>query len=134
VDYRAKAAGVCEQCANAFDARLDNVGRFCSLRCANLFQGGAGRASRAGRFRVSAALRLSIYERDSWICQACLEPVERDAAPLSDWFPSLDHVVPRSLGGADDSSNLRTLHRWCNSARGNLTHYRDEDFRVPIER
>lgn len=35
---------------------------------------------------------------------------------------TVDHVVPRSLGGAvADRSNLRPAHYSCNSARGNGT-------------
>lgn len=32
---------------------------------------------------------------------------------------SVDHIVPRSLGGTDDLDNLRPAHGVCNSARGN---------------
>lgn len=31
-----------------------------------------------------------------------------------------DHVVPRSLGGADAVDNLEPAHRACNSARGTM--------------
>ena len=60
-------------------------------------------------------------------CQICGERVDRHADPLSDWYPSLDHIVPRSHGGTDDADNLRTAHRWCNSVRGDLTYYTDAD-------
>jgi 5-methylcytosine-specific restriction protein A len=32
---------------------------------------------------------------------------------------SIDHVVPRSLGGTDELDNLRPAHRACNARRGN---------------
>jgi 5-methylcytosine-specific restriction endonuclease McrA len=32
---------------------------------------------------------------------------------------SLDHVIPRSLGGTDELGNLRPAHRACNARRGN---------------
>lgn len=32
---------------------------------------------------------------------------------------SIDHVIPLSLGGNDDFSNLRPAHRSCNSSKGN---------------
>lgn len=34
---------------------------------------------------------------------------------------SLDHIVPRSMGGPDDCSNLRWVHRVVNVMRGNRT-------------
>lgn len=65
------------------------------------------------------ATRLAIYERDGWECGLCAGSVDRDLiGTRSHWRPSLDHVVPRSAGGADDPSNLRLAHWWCNSVRG----------------
>ena len=32
---------------------------------------------------------------------------------------SVDHVIPLSLGGSDELSNLRPAHRSCNSSKGN---------------
>lgn len=34
---------------------------------------------------------------------------------------SVDHVIPRSLGGDDSLDNLRPAHRSCNFSRGNMT-------------
>lgn len=71
-----------------------------------------------GRFRIPEATRLSVYERDAWQCHLCGEPTDPSSDFLSDWFPSVDHVVPRSAGGDDAPENLMTAHRWCNSVRG----------------
>lgn len=62
--------------------------------------------------------RLALYERDGWVCGICDLPVDRDAHYLDDMAPSLDHIVPRSMGGGHESENLRTAHRVCNSRRG----------------
>lgn len=67
---------------------------------------------------IEPKLRVEIYERDGWLCHLCNEPVERAAHFNDDLAPSLDHVVPRSLGGTDDPENLATCHRVCNSLRG----------------
>ena len=78
---------------------------------------------------IPDSIRRAIYERDDWTCQICYEPVEPDADPLSDWFPSLDHIVPQSHQLIPDHSPeaLRTAHRWCNAVRGDLTYYTDAD-------
>ena len=63
--------------------------------------------------------RLVLYERDGWTCGLCADSVDRTLiGSLSPWRPSLDHVVPRSLGGGDEPTNLRLAHFWCNSVRG----------------
>lgn len=67
---------------------------------------------------ISESDRLAIYERDGWDCQICLQPVDRDAHFLSDWYPTLDHVVPQSVHGDHSPENLRLCCRYCNLARG----------------
>ena len=75
--------------------------------------------SRNGRGTwIDPVKRHRIYERDGWSCGLCgLETLKRYVAgdPLS---PSLDHVVPRSLGGGNEDENLRTAHIKCNAIRG----------------
>ncbi len=53
-----------------------------------------------------------------WLCGGARGPIVlglRRGHPLG---PSMDHVVPRSMGGSWDLSNLRPAHFGCNSARG----------------
>ena len=65
---------------------------------------------------IRKAKRLAIYGRDGLECVYCgrgVEDVER---------MTLDHVVPVSDGGGNDSDNLVTACVGCNSAKG------DRDF------
>jgi hypothetical protein len=55
--------------------------------------------------------REAIFERDGWLCGICGERVARRQA-------TLDHIVPISLGGAHEPSNVRLAHSLCNSRRG----------------
>lgn len=72
-------------------------------------------------FYVPRSVRLSIYERDEWTCTICNHPAKPDAHYLSDWYPTLDHIVPQSARAVPSHSpeNLRLAHRYCNMARGN---------------
>ncbi len=46
-------------------------------------------------------LRLTILNRDGWVCHYCGNPAN-----------SVDHIVPKSQGGTDDPRNLvRRVHR-----------------------
>lgn len=60
-----------------------------------------------------------IGERDGWICWLCEQPIDPEAPSRSPAAPTVDHVVPRSRGGASTPDNLRLAHRRCNAARGN---------------
>lgn len=80
---------------------------------------------------VPAGVRRQVYERDDWTCGICLEPVKGELiGSLSEWRPSLDHVVPRSRGGSNEPSNLRLAHFWCNTVRNDERSYTDADFRA----
>lgn len=70
------------------------------------------------RIAISKRSRIDIYERDGRICQLCGGPVDLKLPWTDRWSATLDHIVPYSLGGADDPGNLRLAHRSCNSRRG----------------
>jgi len=67
---------------------------------------------------IHPKLRLELYERDGWTCYLCELPVDRDGDPNGLRAPSLDHVMPKSLGGSNDPVNLKTACRSCNSRKG----------------
>lgn len=53
-----------------------------------------------------------IYKRDHFTCVYC----GFDGRPFDAWMQlSIDHVIPRSMGGKDDLSNLVAACRACNS-------------------
>lgn len=55
--------------------------------------------------------RLAVAKRDSFICRHCHTPS----------YPAIeiDHIVPWSAGGGDESTNLRVLCVDCNQKRSN---------------
>ena len=57
--------------------------------------------------------RLAIYLRDGLACVYCGIGIEEEAQL------TLDHVVPHSKNGKNDTLNLVTACKRCNSARGN---------------
>lgn len=61
---------------------------------------------------LSRLRRLSIYLRDGLACVYCGLTLEQGAEL------SLDHLKPHSKGGGNESTNLVTCCKTCNSARG----------------
>lgn len=67
-----------------------------------------------------------VYKRDAWMCRmpVCYCPDGRQLDPAlagqdDPWAPSIDHIVPRALGGSDARPNLRAAHKLCNVRHGN---------------
>lgn len=57
-------------------------------------------------------LRASIMERDSYLCQVCLENRQR-ATPAT----HVDHILSKAKGGTDDPANLRAICRPCHDRK-----------------
>src|SRR6266581_1613047 len=60
-------------------------------------------------YRAHAALtRRAVFARDGWVCQYCGQAAE-----------NVDHVIPRSRGGAHSWDNVVAACRRCNSRKEN---------------
>lgn len=63
--------------------------------------------------KLSKGIRYSILNRDKFTCQSCGAKAS-DGAVLE-----VDHILPRSKGGSNDPSNLKTLCSKCNGGKSN---------------
>lgn len=103
----------------------DGRGKFCSRKCQSKSlesRGGSQIASWMGgktpehiRFKGLAwwnELRKKVYKRDNYICQEC--GIKCTRYNRADKI-QCDHIIPRSMGGSHDISNLWTL---CNKCHG----------------
>ena len=109
----------CQQCGAIFSTGVSHPHRkFCSIRCARAASCHRRQArQRAGSADVFDA--IEIYERDGWRCAICGKPVKRGVNGRHPLQPSLDHIVPLSLGGAHTRDNVRCTHLHCNVTRMN---------------
>lgn len=57
--------------------------------------------------------------KEEQICHICLELVDKDAKAPDALSPSVDHLIPWSLGGTNTRANTRLAHLGCNKARYN---------------
>ena len=73
--------------------------------------------------QISSTLRYQVFERAKRSCELCsIHEVQKAL--------EVDHIVPRSLGGGDDISNLQALCYSCNAMKRNTD---DTDFRGVID-
>ena len=107
----------CRDCAVARQKRADNRRRDLKKR-----------GSHTAESKLISARTL--YERDGGVCWICGGMCDINADPNSDLYPSVDHIIPQSLGGKDTLDNVRLAHRFCNSIRSNRTDF--ENFRTFI--
>lgn len=63
------------------------------------------------RREVSPAVRVRIYERDSWICAVCRTNVSKGQSLT---LAQCDHKAPAERGGPSTEINLQTLCLQCN--------------------
>ena len=108
---------------------------YCSTECAqeaNKLRARSYSATHEATRRVRMRSQISdrgitlvkLYQRDAgvcWICgMECLwsdKEVTQKAIVCGNLYPSVDHVVPLSKGGAHAWSNVKLAHRICNSKR-----------------
>lgn len=60
---------------------------------------------------------VEIAAEDGTDCKLCGLPVDMEKVGPVRGHPSVDHIVPRALGGDDSRENLTLAHRGCNSAK-----------------
>jgi 5-methylcytosine-specific restriction endonuclease McrA len=70
-----------------------------------------------GGHRRNVALAL-VLARDGRRCRRCDRGIQRGLSGLHPMGPTLGHIIPASLGGSDELSNLAPEHRSCNLAAG----------------
>lgn len=66
---------------------------------------------------VEPFTRAEVYDRDGWVCQLCLEPVDAGLEYPDPMSKSLDHRVPLARGGTHSFDNCQLAHLSCNVAK-----------------
>ncbi len=79
----------------------------CNVICRNLYIKQQG--LKYHRITGHLALRFKILKRDNFTCQYCgRKPIEDNTKLM------VDHIIPRSKGGTNEESNLKTSCEACN--------------------
>lgn len=113
----------CTHCGEPFKPKSVRV-KLCSEKCVadrtrtvDLNHTHRYRARKRGA-TVERVRREEIFERDSWMCGICGDPIPKEARHPSPLSASLDHVIPLSKGGDHSMSNTQASHLRCNVSKG----------------
>lgn len=71
-------------------------------------------SNKNGSHWIRPVKRLAIYIRDNFTCVYCGKNLKNAKPKLR----TLDHVLPRELGGSNRADNLVTACKRCNDAKG----------------
>ena len=129
-DYEGSVIGTaraCLHCGSEF-APSKNPQIYCSKQCrarADLIRNRPehNRRNAERRARERAAVvegdftREDVFDRDGWICQLCLAPIDWRLSGRGRFAPALDHVVPLSKGGRHALDNVQASHSGCNARK-----------------
>lgn len=72
--------------------------------------------------RIPQSVRTAVLERAGFKCEYCLTPMMYCPDP-----PSVEHIQPRSAGGADELANLATTCQGCNNHKYIATESTDPE-------
>jgi 5-methylcytosine-specific restriction endonuclease McrA len=108
--YLGKKKRYCQDC------RIQNNRE--TLRAAKNVSRSIKRGAISNTFGRTITLQRLI-KRDGPRCAICKKLTYYQAHYLSQEYPSIDHIVPLSHGGHHSWTNVRVVHRGCNSFRGN---------------
>lgn len=112
----------CESCGILHVSRNWRIKHICKI-CKIKFLHQSQIESRK-KYKIFAKQRAKVIDyiciRDNWKCHICGLAVDKgkfnNSNPKS---KTLDHIIPSSLGGSNDVSNLKLAHFSCNSSKGN---------------
>jgi hypothetical protein len=112
----------CLHCGSVLPQAMRSNAIFCSVKC-NMAAHALQRKLRVRGHDSDGKpgyLRAAVCKRDRWRCGICREKVNPSLRHPHPRCASLDHVVPVSQGGGNESANLRLTHLVCNLSRRNV--------------
>ncbi|MGW6741646.1 HNH endonuclease [Streptomyces sp. NPDC055025] len=98
--------------------RLTTHGHWRQVYPARALRTDALRRARLQAALVEAFAPRAVLDRDGWVCQLCLQPIDPAVAWPASLSPSVDHVIPLAKGGLHAMTNVQAAHLGCNSRKG----------------
>lgn len=111
----------CAECGKEIPMTRKNS-RFCSKKCNRKLHHRLREIQKRNTLETNGQIDWDIslnklYKRDRGLCYLCGERVDMNADSNSNWYGSIDHVIPVAKGGTHTWNNIKLAHRYCNSAK-----------------
>jgi hypothetical protein len=129
-DYEGSIIGTLRECLRCHETfpPSKNPQIYCSTKCraeSDLIQhrdaynsrNASRRAILRGADIGERFTREQVFDRDGWICQLCLTPMDWDLSGRGRFAPTLDHIIPLSRGGSHSLNNVQAAHSGCNARK-----------------
>lgn len=104
----------CASCGHQF-ATMVRSQIYCSRPCARRDRRHYRERARRAGVKYEPINKRRVYERDKWRCGICRRKVNPKLRYPNSLCASLDHIVPLSLGGNHEYSNVQCSHYKCNT-------------------
>lgn len=113
----------CRECGSHYTDNQENSAG-CSDSCKNKFARRKRELNRYKRLKENGTIDWDInlerlIKRDKGHCHLCNSKVIVNDDYNSDYYPSIDHVIPISKGGTHTWDNVKLAHRICNTYKSN---------------
>lgn len=129
-EHRGSVERICEcaVCGKKFST-YNKTARTCSKECSEIYRKKARAKRREKRKRMNGQYEQidlkELFKRDKGVCHICGGVCDYNDFVLKDGakvvggnYPSIDHIVPLSIGGSHTWDNVGLAHMRCNARRG----------------
>lgn len=112
----------CAVCGEVFQTYNSNR-IVCSDMCQGQLRLDAKRRRRARlrEVKIETFAAVEIFRRDNWRCKICGRKLSKNRKVPHPLAPTLDHIVPLSIGGTHERKNVQLSCFRCNSKKSNGT-------------
>lgn len=113
--------GICVVCGEPFET-YNPAQKTCSKQCSKRLQYSRKDKRISKSQIVDNDITLeALFKRDSGVCYLCggkCDWSDKSGKRVGDSYPSIDHVIPVSMGGLHAWNNVKLTHFLCNANKG----------------
>ncbi len=127
---------ICKECGIEFKPKYAGLRFYCSNKCQRRMlkaQQKKYKLIREGKISEGDDISIEVlYKRDQGKCQRCDRKLTLSSKVPNKRAPTIDHIIPLSLGGKHEWSNVQLMGFRCNLLKGNGIVSEGDQLRLAI--